>query len=75
MYLLDRDKKKISFIENTIDPAIERVLSTGDSTLSFSYLKVDRDYEKLKLERYIQINNEEYIIKNIDIQNDRAVFT
>lgn len=71
--LYDLNKTKLQGLKNYKDLKVERELS-GDEVLSFSYLNLDSKYDSIKEECYIRTRKNEYVVKEINIQDDWTEF-
>lgn len=73
LQLYDLNKTKISGLKNYKDLKIERTLD-GEEVLFFSHPQSDKEYENIKEEYYIRTKKNEYVIKELNIQDDWTEF-
>lgn len=64
--ILDAAKKRIGAIDDLDDLKVEKTLSSGDKTISFSYPKNGVELEKLKPENYLRTEKDEYVLKKVE---------
>ncbi|WP_238886395.1 phage tail protein [Clostridium sp. YIM B02551] len=74
LQLYDLNKNKIAGLKNYKDLNVERTLD-GDEVLSFSYQQSDSKYDSIKEECYIRTKKNEYVIKEVNIQDDWTIFS
>ena len=67
------NKTKLHGLKNYKDLKVERELF-GDEVLSFSYPNLDSKYDSIKEECYIRTRKNEYVVKEINIQDDWTEF-
>ncbi|MDD7793703.1 phage tail spike protein [Clostridium sp. 'White wine YQ'] len=73
LQLYDLNKVKIAGLKNYKDLKVERDLS-GDEVLSFLYPQNDFKYDSIKEECYIRTKKNEYVIKEVNVDNDWTGF-
>lgn len=64
--IFDVAKRRIGGIDDLDDLKVEKTLSSGDKTISFSYPKNGAELEKLKPENYIRTEKDEYVLKKVE---------
>lgn len=73
--ILDAAKKRIGAIDDLDDLKVERTLSSGDKTISFSYPKNGVELEKLKPENYLRTEKDEYVLKKVETGETQNKYT
>lgn len=73
--ILDAAKKRIGAIDDLDDLKVEKTLSSGDKTISFSYPKNGVELEKLKPENYIRTEKDEYVLKKVETGETQNKYT
>lgn len=74
IHLYDKNKKKIAGLINYKDLSIEKVLESGDKTLSFSYPKTSNYYFDIEEECYISTKKDEFVVKEKNIGSEFTGF-
>lgn len=74
LQLFDKNKNKIFGLIEYKDLCIESVLEDGDKTLSFLYSKNSKYYFDIEEEGYIRTKQDEFVIKEKDIQDNYTTF-
>lgn len=74
LQLFNKDKLKLAGLVNYKDLVIESILESGDKTLSFSYPKTSKYYFDIEEEGYIRTKENEYVIKEKNVQDDYTDF-
>ncbi|WP_024615848.1 phage tail protein, partial [Clostridium sp. Ade.TY] len=74
LQLFDKNKNKIAGLIEYKDLCIESVLENGDKTLSFLYSKNSKYYFDIEEEGYIRNKQNEFVIKEKDIQDNYTTF-
>lgn len=64
--IFDVAKRRIGGIDDLDDLKVEKTLSSGDKTISFSYPKNGAELEKLKPENYLRTEKDEYVLKKVE---------
>lgn len=64
--IFDVAKRRIGGIDDLDDLKVEKTLSSGDKTISFSYPKNGVELEKLKPENYLRTEKDEYVLKKVE---------
>ncbi|CEK34134.1 phage minor structural protein,phage minor structural protein, N-terminal region,Prophage endopeptidase tail [[Clostridium] sordellii] len=72
--LSGKDKNKIAGLVDYKDLYIEKDLASGDKTLAFLYPKTSKFYSDIEEECYITTKEDEFIIKEKNVQNDYTEF-
>lgn len=72
--LSGKDKIKIAGLVDYKNLYIEKELASGDKTLSFLYPKTSKFYSDIEEECYITTKEDEFIVKEKNIQNDYTEF-
>lgn len=72
--LYDKNKNKIAGLIKYKDLCIESLLENGDKTLTFLYSKNSKYYFYIEEEGYIRTKNDEFVIKEKDIQDNYTTF-
>lgn len=72
--LSGKDKIKIAGIVDYKNLYIEKELASGDKTLAFLYPKTSKFYSDIEEECYITTKEDEFIVKEKNIQNDYTEF-
>lgn len=73
--ILDAAKKRIGAIDDLDDLKVEKTLSSGDKTISFSYPKNGVELEKLKPENYLRTEKDEYVLKKVETGETQNKYT
>lgn len=73
--ILDAAKKRIGAIDDLEDLKVEKTLSSGDKTISFSYPKNGVELEKLKPENYLRTEKDEYVLKKVETGETQNKYT
>lgn len=73
--ILDATKKRIGAIDDLDDLKVEKTLSSGDKTISFSYPKNGVELEKLKPENYLRTEKDEYVLKKVETGETQNKYT
>lgn len=73
--ILDAAKKRIGGIDDLDDLKVEKTLSSGDKTISFSYPKNGAELEKLKPENYLRTEKDEYVLKKVKTGETQNKYT
>lgn len=73
--ILDAAKKRIGGIDDLDDLKVEKTLSSGDKTISFSYPKNGVELEKLKPENYLRTEKDEYVLKKVETGETQNKYT
>ena len=74
IHLYTKDKVKLAGLIDYKNLVIEHSLESGDKTLSFSYPKSSENYFDIQEEGYIRTKENEYVIKEKNVQNDYTDF-
>lgn len=69
-----KDKIKIAGLVDYKNLYIEKELASGDKTLAFLYPKTSKFYSDIEEECYITTKEDEFIIKEKNVQNDYTEF-
>lgn len=72
--LSGKDKIKIAGLVDYKNLYIEKELASGDKTLAFLYPKTSKFYSDIEEECYITTKEDEFIVKEKNIQNDYTEF-
>lgn len=72
--LSGKDKIKIAGLVDYKNLYIEKELASGDKTLAFLYPKTSKFYADIEEECYITTKEDEFIVKEKNIQNDYTEF-
>ncbi|MEG0180777.1 MAG: phage tail spike protein [Peptostreptococcaceae bacterium] len=74
IHLKDKNKNKIAGLIDYTNLYIEKTLESGDKLLSFFYPKTSKFYFDIEEECYIETKEDEFIIKEKNVQNDYTEF-
>lgn len=72
--LSGKDKIKIAGLVDYKNLYIEKELASGDKTLAFLYPKTSKFYSDIEEECYITTKEDEFIVKEKNVQNDYTEF-
>ncbi|MDU0295958.1 phage tail protein, partial [Paraclostridium sp. MRS3W1] len=72
--LRGKDKIKIAGLVDYKNLYIEKELASGDKTLAFLYPKTSKFYSDIEEECYITTKEDEFIVKEKNVQNDYTEF-
>lgn len=72
--LSGKDKIKIAGLVDYKNLYVEKELASGDKTLAFLYRKTSKFYSNIQEECYITTKEDEFIVKEKNIQNDYTEF-
>lgn len=73
--IFDVAKRRIGGIDDLDDLKVEKTLSSGDKTISFSYPKNGAELEKLKPENYLRTEKDEYVLKKVETGETQNKYT
>ncbi|CEN87290.1 phage tail spike protein [Paraclostridium sordellii] len=74
IHLYNKEKKKIAGLIDYKNLSIEKILESGDKTLSFSYPKTSNYYFDIEEECYIRTKEYEFVVKEKNVQRDYTEF-
>lgn len=74
IHLYNKNKKKIAGLIDYKNLSIEKILESGDKTLSFSYPKTSNYYFNIEEECYIRTKEDEFVVKEKNVQRDYTEF-
>lgn len=74
IHLYNKNKKKIAGLIDYKNLSIEKILESGDKTLSFSYPKTSNYYFDIEEECYIRTKEDEFVVKEKNVQRDYTEF-
>ncbi|CEP50266.1 phage minor structural protein [[Clostridium] sordellii] len=74
IHLYNKEKKKIAGLIEYKNLSIEKILESGDKTLSFSYPKTSNYYFDIEEECYIRTKEDEFVVKEKNVQRDYTEF-
>ena len=74
IHLYNKNKVKLAGLIDYKNLSIEKVLESGDKTLSFSYPKTSNYYFDIEEECYIRTKEDEFVVKEKNVQRDYTEF-